>query len=342
MRRKLKAHARHLIRAACTLVPVLAACSTDTAGVAAPPTGADAVLPNGKTVQNQANWPPAPASPRAALDESAERLSPTELKYRVLALFPNPFFCDPDQYPVAVAREEAERASAQLEALRKDPEQLRAILRHNGLVGAGSVSDADALRIYRDHKRLQAIALEPAVGGYRFELSVREAKQSGFIVKGSIDTGGNVTVKERLPSTLACPVCLSPQTRISTPRGPVPIADLRVGDPLWTADPTGEQLAATVAKTVRVPVPVGHRMVQVLLEDGRALRASLGHPTADGHTIGDLKVGELLDGGLIVQISDVSDSPSATFDVLPSGPTGQYWADGIRVGSTLADLEQRH
>lgn len=43
-------------------------------------------------------------------------------------------------------------------------------------LGAGSVCDADALGIYRDHKRLQSIALEPAVRGYRFEL--RDSKVS--------------------------------------------------------------------------------------------------------------------------------------------------------------------
>jgi hypothetical protein len=37
----------------------------------------------------------------------------------------------------------------------------------------------------------------------------------------------------------------------------------------------------------------------------------------------------------VVFLEDVPYEGSATYDLLPSGDTGLYWADGILLGSTL-------
>jgi hypothetical protein len=73
------------------------------------------------------------------------------------------------------------------------------------------------------------------------------------------------------------------------------------------------------------------------LSDGRELHASPGHPTADGRALGDLQAGDLLDGAYVVLMERLPYDGIATFDLLPSGDTGLYWANGILMGSTLAD-----
>jgi hypothetical protein len=83
-------------------------------------------------------------------------------------------------------------------------------------------------------------------------------------------------------------------------------------------------------------VPATHQIIHLVLNDGRELWASPGHPTADGRTLGNLKVDGLLDGARITLIERLPYNGTATFDLLPSGATGFYWANGILMGSTLA------
>jgi hypothetical protein len=322
---------RNIVGRACALA-LIVCCLTGSASAAppisiAPAPGNPGTIPQGPL----GNAAPQPSAPVGQLV--------TGVKYRVLAVFPNPFFCDLGRFPVAVAGDELTLARHQLNQLQADPGQLRAILEHNGLVGERPLSDAEVLKIYSDYKRLRAIDLTPAGRGYRFELRVSERKGQGFIVTGVVDAEGAVSVKERRSGLVSCPVCLSPQTRIETPRGPVQISDLKEGDPVWTADFGGERQPATVERLQRVSVPPGHQMVHLRLADGRALLASPGHPTADGRRVADLRAGDLLDGSRIVEVREGSAPDNATYDILPSGPTGRYWADGILMGSILMDRQ---
>jgi hypothetical protein len=76
-------------------------------------------------------------------------------------------------------------------------------------------------------------------------------------------------------------------------------------------------------------------VVQLRLADGRAVDVSPGHPTADGRTVGDLSADDDYDGAVVVSAELVPYEGEATFDVLPAGPTGIYWANGVLLGSTL-------
>ena len=71
------------------------------------------------------------------------------------------------------------------------------------------------------------------------------------------------------------------------------------------------------------------------LSDGRAVTASPGHPTAEGRALGDYRTGDTLDGAVVTAVK-YSDYDGVTFDLLPSGETGIYWANGILMGSTIA------
>ena len=104
---------------------------------------------------------------------------------------------------------------------------------------------------------------------------------------------------------------------------------------IWTTDTDGNRISGVVAKTSKVPVPSTHKMIHLTLDDGRNLFVSPGHPTADGRTVGVLAQGERYDGAVITSTERVSYDEGATYDVLPSGSTGFYWANGVLLGSTL-------
>ena len=76
-------------------------------------------------------------------------------------------------------------------------------------------------------------------------------------------------------------------------------------------------------------------MVHILLADGRELWASAGHPTVDGRPLGALRAGDRLDGARIVSANREPYTQRFTYDILPSGATGQYWANGVLLASTL-------
>lgn len=67
----------------------------------------------------------------------------------------------------------------------------------------------------------------------------------------------------------------------------------------------------------------------------RMLLLSLGHPTVDGRTAADLAPGALYEGARVVSSDLILYNNEATYDLLPSGETGFYFANGIPLGSTL-------
>ena len=71
------------------------------------------------------------------------------------------------------------------------------------------------------------------------------------------------------------------------------------------------------------------------LSDGRELFVSPNHPTYDNRTIAGLKVGETYDGSTVKSIEPVPYKYQFTYDILPDSQTGNYWANGILVGSAL-------
>jgi hypothetical protein len=265
-------------------------------------------------------------------------LSSTELKYYLLEHFSNFFYCDPDIYPVARYGAEEEHALEQFPDIQKNTEEFQAILRHTNLEGITNFSAEQKLLIYREFKKLNAIALEPSGEAYKFKFMVSENGTSpGFFnIEGIIDNNGTITIlrKERL-NIFPCPICLAWSTRIDTPTGSVTVKDLKKGMAVWTADSSGIRIPAIVLKNVSVPVPPGYRIVHIVLDDGRELFASPGHPTADGRKLGTLSSGDTLDGAKIVIAERVPYEGTATYDILPSGDTGLYWANDILIKSTL-------
>ncbi len=262
-------------------------------------------------------------------------LSPIEAKYRLLEEFPDFFFCDPDLYPVAIGDEE-ELARQRFPEIQANTEEFQAILNHNGMAGQTTFTDEQKLLIYREHKKLAAIMFELNGDKYLFQIQTSDGNEKGFVISGLVNGAGQVQVQDRQQAIATCPICLAAHTQIDTPNGPVAVENLRTGDPVWTVGESGSRIAATVLKIGHVPAPAGHQMVHILLEDGRELWASPGHPTTDRRVFRDLKVGDLLDGSRVLQTERVPYDQQFTYDLLPSGGTGFYWANGILIGSTLS------
>jgi hypothetical protein len=256
------------------------------------------------------------------------------LKYAVLEQFPDFFFCDRDFYPIA-RDDEMSLAQQRFPELQADQEEFQAILNHNNLSGTTSFTDEQKLLIYRDHKKLNALFFELAGDRYQFQIQTGLEGQQGQSIAGTIDANGSIEIREQNSIVPTCPICLAAGTMIDTPQGRIPVEDLRVGDPVWTINATGERIAATILRTSKVPIPVGQQVLRILLSDGRQLSASAGHPAADGRLLGDLREGDPLDGGRVILIERIANEDASTYDILPSGNTGFYWANGILLGSTL-------
>lgn len=281
--------------------------------------------------------PPTPVLPTPTpIPTLLAGLGPSELKYRLLEEFPDFFFCDPDYYPVARA-DELELALQRFPEIRANREEFEAILEHNNLSGLSSFNDQQKLLIYQEHKKLAAIPFELSEAGYAFQIQVAETEGRGEQIRGTIDSQGGITIEERSPSIVTCPICLASGTLIDTPAGPIPVQDLRPGMPVWTVDAAGRRVAQPLLQVGKTDVPPSHQVIHLLLEDGRQVWVSPGHPTADGRRAGQLQPGDRLGGGQVKSAQRLPYGGKATYDVLPSGDTGFYWANGILLASSLAN-----
>lgn len=131
------------------------------------------------------------------------------------------------------------------------------------------------------------------------------------------------------------PICLSENTLIDTPSGKIPVQQIQKGVAIWSVNKSGERSSAVVVKTSKTQAPPNHQVVHLILNDGREIFVSPMHPTADGRTIGNLSVGDILDKSRIIIADKIYYGKNHTYDILPSGETGFYWANNILLDSTL-------
>jgi len=132
-----------------------------------------------------------------------------------------------------------------------------------------------------------------------------------------------------------CPICLSANSEIKTPNGDVNVKDIKDGMMIWSTDSNGVIVKSKVIKINNVFVGNTHKVIDLQLDDGRELFVSPNHPTYDVRVIADLKVGETYDGSRVKSIELVPYKYQFTYDVLPDSQTGNYFANGVLVGSTL-------
>ena len=260
-----------------------------------------------------------------------------QLKFKVMDAVGTPIYCDPDIYPVARAGGELANAISQYPGIRAQADMYAAIVVHEQL-SSGDLTDAQKVTVYRAYKLLNALALARNGNEYAFDLLVQPKGGSTIqLVQGTVQVDGVVTVTSQTKSgPPRCPICLAASTLIATPAGAVRVVDMKPGMLVWTATRDGKRVAVAVLEVGSTPVPAGHMMVHLVLADGRELLASPGHRTADGRALGSLAAGDALDGSTIKLWELVPYSGDRTYDLLPAGATGTYWANGILLSSTLA------
>lgn len=264
-------------------------------------------------------------------------LSVSQLKFKVIDAVGAPAYCDPDQYPVARPGNEQATAIAKYPQIQADAELYASIVAHENLP-AGDLTDAQKLTVYRAYKVLNALVLASAGADYTFAYRVQKSTGGGSyqMASGKVASDGTITItSETQTGPPVCPICLAAGTLIATPAGPTVVTALRAGMLVWTLAPDGRRLAEPIVEVGSTAVPPGHMMVHVRLADGRELWASPGHRAADGRPLGTLDVGDPLDGSTVVVWELVPYGGERTYDLLPAGPTGTYWADGILLSSTL-------
>jgi hypothetical protein len=264
----------------------------------------------------------------------AGSLSRFQLDYRLLAAYPDVFWCDPDFYPVARAGQEQQNAIDQFPAIRATTSEFSAILAQLNLPDKSAYTDAEELAIYREHKKL-TLAIQMTATANDFDFVVRTGQNQGFRIEGTITSAGTITEKKKETSFNTCPICLTRGTLIATPDGQVPVEEIAPGMTVWSADQSRRRVAAEVIDTASTPVPRPFLMAKVTLSDGRTIVASPGHPTLGWRPLGDYRVGEALDGALVASVERVPYEAGVTYDILPSGPTGEYRANGVWLKSTL-------
>jgi Hint domain len=262
------------------------------------------------------------------------------LKYKILGSVGEPLLCPPPASPSKQAWNQ--QLLAMFPSVKADMAEFNEILTHLGLSAVTNWTDDLKLRVVNEHRRLLLVSVTGISGGtYHFSVNATPIvegstpKPAYHRYEGTITDSGRVTVTKQILGYSSCPICLARDTRIATPNGEVAVQDITSGTKVWTLNAKGERVSAPVLKVGSTQVPIGHQVVHLALTDGTSLFVSPGHPTADGRTIGELKNGDTLNGVVVQGATLVSYTSGYTYDILPAGGTGEYFANGIPIGSTL-------
>jgi len=295
-------------------------------------------LPPGSTGSPSATQPASSQPPRASPPSSGP-LTTGQLRVALVDQLGQRWYCDPDEYPVARA-DQQQRATERFDEMRADADNFQAAAASLGLDPNGDFTPEQKLAVYQLWKVLISIPLDPVDSEhYHFDyLAVPVGnKTDGTHTTGTIDVNGVITIDQQVPAGQPpCPICLALGTLIDTPRGPVAVEGLRIGDPIWTMDAAGNRVAGIVIALGSTPAPAGHQVVNLVLADGRRVTASPGHPLADGRRIGAVRAGDIVDGSRVIAASLIAYAGAETMDLVASGATGGYYAGGIPLRSTLS------
>ena len=163
------------------------------------PAATDTSLPETPEILPTDAPSPTPVSSTLIPTLPESTLSITELKYRVLAQFPDLFFCDSD------LDNELVLAKERFEGLQANQEQFEVILSRNNLSNSAFLTDQQKLLIYREYKKLNAISFERSEDSYQFQIQTGAEGRQGSQITGVIDANGAITVQKQEARFPTCP-----------------------------------------------------------------------------------------------------------------------------------------
>lgn len=133
-----------------------------------------------------------------------------------------------------------------------------------------------------------------------------------------------------------CPLkCLSSATFILTSAGKVNVKDLKIGMKIYTLSKKGVKELQPILKLSKIRVGNNQQIYHLVLDDMREVYLSPEHPTLLGKPAKSLQVGEMYDKSRIKSNTLVDYQDEFTYDLLPDGETGIYFANDIPLLSTL-------
>ena len=257
-----------------------------------------------------------------------------QLSYLLLAKYPDYFWCDPDFYPIAREGVEQTNALQQFPSIQANAAEFSAIMAHLRIASQSSFSDQDKLNIYREHKKI-TLAAPLTLSNNLYTFSLRTGQGQGQTLLGTISQSGVINIQSQQASFNTCPICLSLGTLIDTLQGQMPVELLTAGTLVWTQDSQGTRILEPLLRVSKTAVPIPFNILKLTLSDGRTITASPLHPTITGKTLADLRIGDTLDDAPIISIEEVAYTVGETYDLLPAGANGFYWANDILLASTL-------
>lgn len=147
---------------------------------------------------------------------------------------------------------------------------------------------------------------------------------------GPIDVGGAASGAAAAYTAFCCP----PDTLVDTPSGPLRIADLIVGDLVYS-EHEGLRIAFPVAEIGSLAVPDDHVMARVVFDDESMIVMSPTHPLTDGRMFGDLVAGDHYGSRVVASATREPYGQPRTYDIRVQSSSGGYFVSGVLVGSTM-------
>jgi len=142
--------------------------------------------------------------------------------------------------------------------------------------------------------------------------------------------GNELSVHGCYPAGCPVPICLSAETRIKTPTIEKVVTDLKESD--FVISDNGKLVK--IKKTSKTEAKK-HKILKITFHDATTLEISPNHPTSDRKLFKELKIGDLIGGKQIIEIKEILYKYKYTYDILPDSETGNYYANGVLIGSTL-------
>ncbi len=135
--------------------------------------------------------------------------------------------------------------------------------------------------------------------------------------------------------------CLALGTKISSLKGRIAVERLKKNDLVWTVDARGNKMLQPIIRIKKTYVGNSHIICSLFLSDKRQISVSPLHPLfSEQSAVKDLKKGDIYNDAMVIKNEIQFYRSFYTFDILPAGESGAYFANGILLGSTL--FRSRH